>query len=252
MAPLRDRLFTSLAQLNEALMDGVLEINARPFQKRDGSRDEVFIRQEKPLLAPLPGKPYEMVTRKTATVNFNYHVAFDGSWYSTPFSYVKREVEVCATKSAVWIVCDGERIALHRRLRGPRGSYSTNPEHMPDSHRDFVEWDGDRFRRWAREVGPSCEAAVDAILRSRKIEQQSYRSCRGVLSLAKKHGEQMLEEACAKALSYAPRPSYKTIKSILSKLAASVPDDPDDGAYLRGNEYYENLGGDAGKEGGDE
>lgn len=100
MAPLRDRVFTSLAQLNGALMEKVREINARPFQKRDGSRDEVFIRQEKPLLVPLPGKPYEMVTRKTATVNFNYHVAFGGSWYSVPFSYVKREVEVCATKSA--------------------------------------------------------------------------------------------------------------------------------------------------------
>ncbi len=249
MAPLRDRLFTSLAQPNSALMDKVLEINARPFQKREGSRDEVFIRQEKPLLVPLPGKPYEMATRKTATVNFNYHVAFDGSWYSAPFSYVKREVEVCATKSAVWVVCDGERIAMHKRLHGPRGSYSTNPEHMPDSHRDFVEWDGSRFRRWAREVGPSCEAAVDAILKSRKIEQQSYRSCRGVLSLARKHGKQALEQARAKALSYSPRPSYKTIKSILSKLAASIPDD---GAYLRGNGYCENLGDNGEDEGGDE
>ena len=251
MAPLRDRVFTSLAQLNEALMDKVREINARPFQKRDGSRDEVFIRQEKPLLAPLPGKPYEMVTRKTATVNFNYHVAFDGSWYSTPFSFVKREVEVCATKSAVWVVCDGERIAMHRRLHGPRGSYSTNPEHMPDSHRDFVEWDGDRFRSWAREIGPSCEEVVDAILKSRKIEQQSYRSCRGVLSLAKKHGKGMLEQACAKALSYSPRPSYKMVKSLIAKMAESVPENPDDGAYLRGSDYYQNLDRN-GEEGDDE
>lgn len=242
MAPLRDRLFTSLAQLNAALLEKVCEINARAFQKREGSRDEVFIRQEKPLLVPLPGKPYEMVSRKTATVNFNYHVAFDGSWYSAPFSYVKREVEVCATKSAVWVVCDGERIAMHKRLHGPKGSYSTSPEHMPDSHRDFVEWDGKRFRRWAREIGPACEGVVDGILKSRKIEQQSYRSCRGVLSLARKHGRQMLEQACAKALSYSPRPSYKTVKSLIAKMAESVPEDPDDGAYLRGNDYYQSLG----------
>ena len=241
MAPLRDRVFTSLSQLNAALLAKVEEINARPFQKREGSRDEVFIRQEKPLLVPLPGKPYEMVTRKTATVNFNYHVAFDGSWYSVPFSYVKREVEVCATKSAVWVVCDGERIAMHRRLRGPRGSYSTKPEHMPDSHRDFTEWNGDRFRRWARETGPSCEEVVDAILRSRKIEQQSYRSCRGVLALGKKHGREMLEQACAKALSYSPNPSYKTVKSLILRMVEAIPDNPDDGAYLRGNDYYQNL-----------
>lgn len=118
IAPLRNRVFASLDALNAALLDNVARINARPFQKREGSRDEIFLRQEKELLVPLPGKPYEMITRKAATVNFNYHVAFDGGWYSVPFPYVRREVEVCATKSAVWVVCDGERIAMHKRLHG--------------------------------------------------------------------------------------------------------------------------------------
>ena len=40
IAPLRNQLFTSLRQLNEALLEKVREINARPFQKREGSRDE--------------------------------------------------------------------------------------------------------------------------------------------------------------------------------------------------------------------
>lgn len=52
---------------------------------------------------------------------------------------------------------------------------------------------------------------------------------------------EMLEQACAKALSYSPRPSCKTVKSIASKMAESVPEDPDDGAYLRGSGYYQNL-----------
>lgn len=241
MAPLRDCLFTSLAQLNKALKENVREINARPFQKREGSRDEAFIRQEKPLLVPLPNKPYEIVVRKTATVQFNYHVVFEGMYYSVPFCYARREVEVCATKSAVWVVCDGERIAIHKRLHGSKGSYSTNPEHMPEAHRDFVEWNGERFRKWACEIGPACEAVIDAILNSRKIEQQAYRPCRGVLALAKKHGGALLEQACAKALSYSPRPSYKTVKSLITKMAAEVPEDPDDGAYLRGSDYYQNL-----------
>ena len=241
IAPLRNRVFTSLDALNAALLDNVARINARPFQKREGSRDEVFVRQEKPLLIPLPGKPYEMVTRKVVTVNFNYHVSFDGCWYSVPFSYVKREVELCATRSAVWVACDGERIAMHERIYGPRGSYRTNPDHMPDSHRDFVEWDAKRFRKWAAGIGPSCGEAVDAILRSRKIEQQSYRSCRAVLALAKKHGREMLEQACAKACSLTPRPSYKTIKSIISEMGAAGPEDQNAGAYLRGGDYYRNL-----------
>jgi hypothetical protein len=72
-----------------------------------------------------------------------------------------------------------------------------------------------------------------------------------VLSLAKKHGNRMLEQACEKALSYSSRPSYKTIKSIISRMSASKPENPDDGAYLRGNDYYQNLDGNGG-EGGDE
>ena len=52
----------------------------------------------------------------------------------------------------------------------------------------------------------------------------------------------LFHEACAKALSYSPRPSYKTVKSIIAKMASSVPEDPNDGAYLRGNGYYRNLG----------
>lgn len=241
MAPLRNRVFSALSELNSALLDKVEAINARPFQKREGSRESIFLGQEKPMLVPLPGKSYEMVTRRSATVNFNYHVAFDGCWYSVPFSYVRREVEVCATRSAVWVVCDGERISMHKRIHGPKGSYSTNPEHMPDSHRDFALWDGNRFRRWAKKIGPSCERAVDAILKSRKIEQQSYRSCRGVLSLAERHGNEIIEQACAKALSYTPRPSYKTIKSLVSQMASETAEDPDEGAYLRGNGYYRDF-----------
>jgi len=241
MMALRKRSFMSLADFNAALIAQVMAINSRPFQKREGSRESIFLGQEKPMLIPLPGKSYEMVTRKPATVNFNYHVAFGGAWYSVPFQYVKRDVTVVATARSVSIVCDGRRIAIHERA-SRKGEYRTNRNHMPDAHRDFVEWDGARFRRWAAEIGESTAEVVDAILKSRKIEQQSYRSCRGVLALAKAHGSELLEEACAKALLRTPRPSYKIVKDIVAVLAKEREDSDDDGgAYLRGSEYYENL-----------
>lgn len=80
----------------------------------------------------------------------------------------------------------------------------TSRDHMPEAHRDFVEWDGDRFRRWAAEVGPNTERVVDGMLRSRKVEQQSYRSCRALMSIAERKGGALLEEACSKALIYSP------------------------------------------------
>ena len=241
MMALRKRRFMSLSDFNAALIAQVMAINSRPFQKREGSRESIFLGQEKPMLIPLPASPYEMVTRKDATVNFNYHVAFGGAWYSVPFQYVKRAVTVVATAKSVSVMCDGKRIAIHERaLR--KGDYKTNPEHMPDAHRDYAEWNGGRFRRWAAEIGESTEKAVDAILKSRKVEQQSYRSCRGLLGLAKAHGKDLLEEACAKALLRTPRPSYKIVKDILAALEKDREEaDDDGGAYLRGSEYYENL-----------
>lgn len=60
-AVLRDRRFVGLAELNEALFDVVDQINARPFQKREDSRQIVFLRDEQPLLHPLPPVRFELV-----------------------------------------------------------------------------------------------------------------------------------------------------------------------------------------------
>ncbi|MCQ5090949.1 hypothetical protein [Slackia exigua] len=68
--------------------------------------------------------------------------------------------------------------------------------------------------------------------------------------MADKRGKEVLEQACAKALSYSARPSYKTIKSIIAKMAAEAPENPNDGAYLRGNDYYQSLGEKASEGGG--
>ena len=81
---------------------------------------------------------------------------------------------------------------------------------MPLEHQKYLEWNGDRFRRWADSIGINTSKGVDAILTSGRVEQQSYRSCMGLLKLAEKHLPAKLEQACARALSYSGKPSYKT------------------------------------------
>lgn len=251
MLALRGRRFMSLGEFNSALADQVAAINSRPFQRREGSRESVFLAQEKPLLIPLPATPYEMTARKEVTVNFNYHVCFDGCWYSVPFEFVKRTVAVVATARTVSVMADGTRIAMHERAHR-KGEYRTNPDHMPDAHRDYAEWDGARFRSWAESIGEATARAIGAILSSRRIEQQSYRSCRAVLALEKTYGGELLEEACQKALLRTQRPSYKTIKGVIAALAREVGrTDEAAGAYLRGQDYYrkiESAGADNGRE----
>ncbi len=171
--------------------------------------------EELPLLAPLPATPYELAEWKQATVQFNYHISFAGMLYSVPHEYIKRKVDVRVTDKTIEIFYNHNRIASHRRLYGRKGQYSTITEHMPPSHQQYLEWNGDRFRKWAKRIGASTYQVVDAILTSKRVEQQSYRSCMGLLKLADKYSVDRLENACRKALSFTATPSYKSIKNIL-------------------------------------
>lgn len=86
-------------------------------------------------------------------------------------------------------------ISFHRRLKGRPGQYSTVTEHMPEDHQKYLEWNGDRFRKWAERIGINTYTVVNAILTSKRVEQQTYRSCMGLLKLAEKYSDTLLEAA---------------------------------------------------------
>jgi hypothetical protein len=136
--------------------------------------------------------------------------------YSVPYEYIKKTVDVKVTDTTIEIFYNHNRIASHRRLTGRPGQYSTITEHMPEDHQKYLEWNGDRFRKWAERIGINTYTAVNAILTSKGVEQQTYRSCMGLLKLAEKYSDAKLEAACKKALSYTASPSYKSIKNILA------------------------------------
>ena len=201
-AALRNEQFFSLAELNRAIRDKLELFNQRLFQKKEGSRRSLFLGEEKPLLAPLPATRFELSDWKTATVQFNYHISVDGMLYSVPYEYIKKKVDVKVTDTTIEIFYNHNRIASHRRLKGCSGQYSTITEHMPEDHQKYLEWNGDRFRKWAERIGINTYTAVNAILTSKGVEQQTYRSCMGLLKLAERYSDALLEAACKKALSY--------------------------------------------------
>lgn len=243
-AVLRDRRFVGLAELNEAIFDEVAKINARPFQKREDSRLIVFARDEKPLLRPLPQVAFELADLRTAKPGPNYHIQVDRNFYSVPSALIGQSLDVRVTSHTIEVFAGPERVASHARLQGVRGRYSTITEHMPEGHRHRLgDWSPQRFEQWAATIGPDTVAAIQAILASRKIVEQSYRSCLGVMSLAKKPGgTARLEDSCGRALAATPSPSYTLIKKLW---AAWQPGDPPPAAsvggkgFVRGSGYYD-------------
>ncbi len=244
LAALRDEQFFSLAELNAAIRQKLHEFSNKPFQKKDGTRYDIYLKEELPLLMPLPQTRYELAEWKQATVQFNYHISVDSMYYSVPHEYIKRKVDVRVTASTVEVFYKQTRIASHRHLYGRKGQYSTVAAHMPEDHQKYLEWNGERFRRWGAQIGASTSAVINAILASHRVEQQSYRSCMGLMKLADRHSPARLENACALALKYTASPSCKNVKDILASgrdKALAQPKEvaePNPHALTRGSDYY--------------
>ena len=85
---------------------------------------------------------------------------------------------------------------------------------MPKAHQRHLEWSPSRLIDWARTIGPQTAALVQAILADWPHPEQGYRSCLGILRLAKRYGPERLEAACARAGTVEARP-YHHVDSIL-------------------------------------
>ena len=250
LAAIRNQKFFTLAELNAEIRERLHKFNHKPFQRKDGSRAALFA-EERQVLLPLPASTYELSEWKKATVQYNYHIHADGHYYSVPFEYIKREVDVRLTRNVIEVICDGSRICSHVRLYGKRDLYSTRDEHMPPNHQEYMQWNSDRFRAWAAKIGPDTTAVVEALFAGYKVEQQGYRTCMALLKLSEQFTPGRLETACGIALGYTPRPSYKAIQTILKSGRDKSSTEPQTSSetskygFTRGSNYYKGGRGDA-------
>ena len=243
IAKLRDRIFSSLYELNTAIKACVSVYNAHPFQKREGSRKEVFEEVEKPLLTPLPQYPFEIcewVYRRK--VNLDFHVVYNTNRYSVPYRLVGKKVDLKITKTTVEVFCGAERVASHPRIPDfVNYKYQTNSSHMPE---EFTkpDWDDVRMRAWATSIGPNTREVIDLRFSEVQIKEQAYNSVMAILNLSKQYGECALENACKYALEKTSHPRCKFLRSVLASGVAERKDTTcsfsDQGGYVRGATYY--------------
>lgn len=246
LARLRNHRFFSLSELNEVIKPLLDELNRQPFQKLPGARLSQFESLEKPLLKPLPAIPYEFAEWKKATVNIDYHIVLDHHYYSAPFVYVKKQIDIRYTATIVELFHNGKRIASHRRVYHQKGRYTTLKEHMPERHQKHLEWTPDRVLHWARTQGDYVGFLAKKIMESRTHVQQGFRSCLGLIRLGKTYGQERLNSACKRALSINAI-NYQSIQTILKnnldqqELTQSIADESVaqlEHDNVRGSDYY--------------
>lgn len=242
LAALRDQRFFSLAELNHAIGPLLAQLNDKPFQKLPGSRHSWFEAHERAHLLPLPSAPFVLAAWSTAKVNIDYHVVVDNHFYSVPYTLIHRQVEVRLTDQTVEFFHAGKRVAAHARSQAS-GRSTTLEEHRPKSHQKHLQWTPGRMIEWARSIGPECAQVVEKILQDRPHPEMGFRSCLGIIRLAKAVGQARLEAACRRALHFNTC-SYTSIHSILQKHLETQPLEPElplpspNHPNVRGGPYY--------------
>jgi len=253
LAAIRNIKFFTLEELNEEIWQRVDKINAAPFQRRPGSRREIFEAEEKDCLKPLPPCRFELAEYKTVKVYPDYHVQIDSMRYSVPYRLVGKDCEARITTDKITVMFGKETVAAHQRMYGRKGQCSTLPEHMPKKHADYdAKWTPERYQRWADTIGPSTRTVIDRILREKVIVEQAFLPCMNVLGLAKKGRRELLEEACTSVVAKDQVPTYSLIKNTMEAIktkrrlsavarTASIEEREDtlgNAGHVRGSEYY--------------
>jgi transposase len=247
LARIRNETFFSLSELNGRIAELLEDLNARTMRAYGQSRRERFDAIDRPALRPLPQEAFELAEWKKARVNIDYHVELDRAFYSVPHALVHERVDLRSTATSLEVFHKGRRVALHPRPSyfAP-GGYSTIPAHMPKSHRKHLEWTPTRLIHWGQSVGPKTRQLIEAILEHRPHPEQGYRSCLGILRLAKQYGNERLEAACDRAVLVRAR-SYRHVASILKngldrlpppKSTPETPTLPFTHENVRGGDYY--------------
>lgn len=244
-APLRNEVFFSLEELNDALWEQLDKFNRKNFQSKDHSRQQVFDDVEKQQLKPLVKEHYDLKSFCKNKVQYNHHIYLkeDKHYYSVPFQYTGKEVMITYTSRTVEVYHNNIRIALHKRNMY-RYKYTTDDNHRPQNHKFVAEWTPQRFIKWARNISPEVEQLIIKVMDSRKHPEQAYKACMGLLTLQKKYDKEDYIKACRKALSI-NNLTNKFIKNVLDTKTFNLDSEQEldlfssiDHDNIRGKEHY--------------
>lgn len=244
LAVFRHRTFFSVEEINQAIKPLLDKYNNRVIKLIGKSRYELFEKQERDQLQPLPANRYIYKEIKIATVDISYHVQLLKSLYSVPFKYLKEKVEIKYSTTLVEIYHKSKLIATHPRLF-KANERSTIKEHMPKNHEyQYEKMNPRRLLNWAISIGENTREFVQHRLDTADYPVHAYTSVIAILQKEKIYGKLELDLALSYALTINAK-SVKSIESILSKKlykqSANNTINPvlNNHKNIRGKDYYQ-------------
>ncbi len=180
---------------------------------------EVFEREERDKLIRLPLERFKIPEVGTRIVYHDCHIYVGYNYYSVPFEYVGKEVDIEMDKDLLKISYQGKEITLHQRLQG-HGDFSTDFSHYPRykmySKTEYQE----KYQIKMAEIGPYSEQLFFMILK--KYPRAWSRTIQGTLSLLKQYPKNIVELSCKRALAFNVC-QYQIIKNICRNGSYNLP-----------------------------
>ena len=242
--------FADIESLNKAIRESLETFNGRRMAGRDHSRRELFDEVESGYLRPLPAMRYQMKQRRQATVMRNSFVTLNRHHYSVPAEYIGKRMDIIYDADTVEIYHGLRLVTTHQRDDTPYGFSQKDAHNLPGRRGDY----GNDMAALYEQA-----AAIDNIVLNylkeveacRKYPPAAFRSCRGILALQEKFGQDRLVAACAYA-TQSRRYGYMEILQILQRgddadfLAMEAEDggthsrpySPPVHSNIRGREYF--------------
>ena len=220
-AKIRNEVYYSLEDLNRRLFELMEEYNSRPMHKNDKSRNELFFKDEYPVMHDIPDKAFMFRYRKENLLCADYHVIVgkEQHRYSAPYQYVNRSVTVLWNMETVEIYSGFTRIAVHKRSFVKFG-HTTEERHMPPNHQVYKrskELGADDYLKGALTIGPEAKWAVERLIGGAILPQYAYHNCQLFFNFANKYGEKRVEAACNLIHQRTEVFSFQMLKNMIEK-----------------------------------
>ncbi|HRM09256.1 MAG TPA: hypothetical protein PLW06_15815, partial [Phocaeicola vulgatus] len=250
IAALRNEHCFTLTDLNQKISLKLEEFNHRDFSKKKGTRFTAFEEEEKFALSPLPAKPYKMAEWRTAKVRLDYHISIGNMFYSVPYEYIGKNVDVRVSEHLIEVFFKQMRVATHSRLYGKFGQLSTSKDHMPDNHKLYVEQTPENALQWAETIGENTLRLIQYLLDTYQVERKALSSIFSLKNSSRRYTKYEIERACKEILNVTQRPTVKLVQNQLKankkKDAEQALEKPsksqDDFGFTRGSDYWGGKG----------
>lgn len=247
-AALRDRVFFSIDDLNEAISEYMDRHRQRRMKEYAVTRQERFLAVDQPNLGPLPQTPFEIKCQAEYTVQANSYIRLsqDGRYYSVPHRLIGKRIKVIYTATILTEYYDGEPVAVHSRLGGER--YVTNKDHLPSYHEQYQNKSPQRYIAWAARTSEALGIVMERLFASNPLAppETFYKSADGIMHMARTADPELMECACRAAIEYGTC-TYSFLKRIIQTKGSGLTDKPQTDTQaprnsdIRGKEYYQDM-----------